>query len=98
MIAGCLPVIISDNIDLPFPDVVPYAEIAITVSEDEWSRDPRLTLRRLREISKKEISSRQNTMERYVQMLDWRDGTEMLSQIVLALKNHRVSRRQMTRR
>ena len=98
MIAGCLPVIISDNIDLPFPDVVPYAEIAITVSEDEWSRDPRLTLRRLREISKKEISSRQNTMERYVQMLDWRDGTEMLSQIVLALKNHRVSLRQMTRR
>ena len=29
-------------------------------------------------------------MERYVQMLDWRDGTEMLSQIVLALKNQRV--------
>ena len=90
MIAGCLPVIISDKIDLPFPDVVPYAEIAITVSEDEWSRDPRLTLRRLRKISEKEISSRQNNMDRYVQMLDWRNGTEMLSQIVSALKNHRV--------
>ncbi|CAA0828625.1 Probable glucuronoxylan glucuronosyltransferase IRX7 [Striga hermonthica] len=35
---GCVPVIIADSIRLPFPAAVPWAELSLTVAEDDVAR------------------------------------------------------------
>lgn len=38
MALGCVPVIIADGIRLPFQNVVPWADISLTVSENEVAK------------------------------------------------------------
>lgn len=35
VVLGCVPVIISDGIRLPFPSAIPWAEISLTVAEKD---------------------------------------------------------------
>jgi len=44
LIAGCVPVIVSDEISLPFPWRVPYDSFTITVSERTFASNPNAVL------------------------------------------------------
>ncbi|MCO5594804.1 hypothetical protein L7F22_048838 [Adiantum nelumboides] len=55
VVFGCIPVIIADNIVLPFRDVIPWDEIAVFVPEKDVDKlEPILTSISMEEVTKKQ--------------------------------------------
>ena len=91
IISGCLPVIISDSIDvhLPFSSSIPYTEFTYRIADEEWIEDPQAVLRRLRAVDASELQRRRTIMAKYAPYTDWLAGTNVLSLIVKDTMNGR---------
>lgn len=78
IVAGCLPIVISDDIDrsLPFPDVIPYDSFWFRIKEAEWISDPKSVVDRIVAVPEQEIGSRLRIMGNYASLLDWTDASE----------------------
>ena len=75
IVAGCLPIVISDAIDanLPFSDVIPYADFWFRVKEKDWIRDPNAQLDAVHNTPEEEVKRRQHVMASYAVALNWAD-------------------------
>ena len=84
IIAGCLPIIISDDIDrsLPFSSAIPYNDFAFRIPEARWVEDPFAEVQKLREVGAEEIKRRREMMAKYAPSLDWLAGTNVLSRLI----------------
>ena len=84
MLCGCLPVIISDTIDisLPFRSTIPYNDFAFRISEREWVNNPKAVLQQLKLVSAGELEQRRATMAIYAPYIDWLNGANVLALIL----------------
>ena len=84
ILAGCLPVVISDEIDdhLPFAETVPYGNFIFRVKEADWQRDPVGTLETILATPDDDIRRRQSCMAIFAPCLNWRSGSGVLSMIL----------------
>jgi len=87
IISGCLPVIISDAIDihLPFSSTIPYDDFAFRIKEDDWIQDPKVVLQQLRTVSADELQQRRTIMAKFAPYIDWLAGENVLALIVSEL-------------
>ncbi|KAL9225059.1 hypothetical protein vseg_001026 [Gypsophila vaccaria] len=64
IVSGCIPVIVSDELELPFEGIIDYRKMAIFVSSSDALR-PGWLLSHLRGISASEIKSKQKYVAKY---------------------------------
>ena len=91
ILAGCLPVVISDEIDdhMPFAGTVPYGSFIFRVTEADWLRDPVGTLEALLATPDDEIRRRQACMAIFAPCLNWRSGSGVLSMILRSMRTRK---------
>ena len=91
MLAGCLPVIIADSIDvsLPFSSNIPYNDFAFRIPEQDWVQNPKAVLQQLKQVSAGEVEQRRASMANYAPFVDWLNGTNVLAMILDEIVNGR---------
>jgi hypothetical protein len=66
MSAGCVPVVIANQLSGAFASLVPYSRFWLRVEQTTFTRDPSGLLARLRAVSASELSERRSRMLRHV--------------------------------
>ena len=84
IVAGCLPILISDDIDahLPFSEAIPYEDFLVRVPEKVWNRDPKAVLQSLREVQVEDMRARRAAMALYAPLLDWQNGDRVFKEVI----------------
>ena len=82
--AGCIPVIISDLISLPFSNIIDYSSFALILPEGPVLASPLLMISRLRSIGPDEVRERQRAMCQVRQLLTY-DSKHALNPVSLAI-------------
>ena len=82
--AGCIPVIISDLISLPFSNIINYSSFAIILPEGPVLASPLLMISRLRSMEPDEVRERQRAMCQARQLLTY-DSKHALNPVSLAI-------------
>lgn len=77
--AGCIPVIISDNLKLPFERQLEWNNIAVRFTEDEAIRTPLHILHTLRNMSNARIAEIRKYTQLYRSAFLWHNDTTRLS-------------------
>ena len=81
--AGCIPVIVSDNIELPFRHAIPYKDFTFIIPEDDFIADPEGSLSRIVELTETDpgaLHAMRNVMLRYAPELSYKaPGSRVLS-------------------
>ena len=91
IVGGCLPVIISDDIDihLPFASIVPYGKFVYRVSEKMWLQNATQCIESLLREDRSVLLTKRVTMKRYASYVDWRQPDKMLNLILDDVVNDR---------
>eukprot|EP00457_Paulinella_chromatophora_P008328 gb/GEZN01008359.1/.p1 GENE.gb/GEZN01008359.1/~~gb/GEZN01008359.1/.p1 ORF type:complete len:407 (+),score=35.89 gb/GEZN01008359.1/:46-1266(+) len=82
VMGGCLPVIVSDELELPFWEQIPYDDFVIRVPEAEWLKNATLVVQAVLATESAEVLRRQAVMAHYAGDLDWRRGFFVLLRIL----------------
>ena len=79
VILGCIPVLLSDEIELAFEDVVDYSKFMVRVKPSDVSRLKRI----LESISDQEVESMQRELERVWRLFSYSKGTGLAPYMIL---------------
>lgn len=66
--AGCIPVILADRAELPFPQLLDYAKFSIKILERDASTVPKI----LNEMEEQKIKDKQKALQEVVDRFSWR--------------------------
>lgn len=89
VVAGCLPIVIGDDIDkeLPLRDVILYPSFWFRIPESTWINDPVGVVQMISNVPADVITKRQENMDMFTPLLDWASGSatslHILDQILL---------------
>ncbi|CAA0825372.1 Probable arabinosyltransferase ARAD1 [Striga hermonthica] len=80
IVSLCVPVIVSDYIELPFEDVIDYRKIAIFVDTNTATK-PRYLVELLRSVSPEKILEFQNELKKVVRYFEYEDPNGTVKEI-----------------
>jgi hypothetical protein len=84
VLAGCIPVVISNKVDLPFSHKIPWHKIIIKVEESIWVKSPSSVVREIRNIAAEERTNMRRLMSAYWREIDYESKGRVFSNMLVS--------------
>jgi len=90
MVSGCIPVFITWGYDRPFENVVDYDSFSINLNPKRWlNGEAQDQIDELYAMTEDEIFEKRENLAKYVNYINWREGSNVVEGIVDAMMHRR---------
>jgi len=94
MVAGCIPVFISWGYDKPFENIIDYKSFSVHFNAKQWLEGgAQGQIDFLYNMSDEKIKKLRENMAKYVEYINWREGTSVIEGIVDEMLHRRTGKR-----